>query len=224
MSVVYLVGRPTWWPQLMTRLKEHGVPCDSAVSGVEPLLRRVYDGRGLVLVDAADAGGQVFLEGVGKTFATVVAVAFRDELLPDEVLRLSRDLTTDEAVHHLKEVLAEAAELRRHPRVPIRLQVETDTGAHETLDVSLYGLRLAGAAVPFEGSGSFILRLHDGAGIKLRARRVGARSDAVAFSVRPEDDADLVLWLDLLLSALKDSPLHADADPFGPLFLPPDED
>jgi hypothetical protein len=54
--------------------------------------------------------------------------------------------------------------------------------------------------------------------LRLIAREVGRTPDAVALRCRPETDLDLVVWIHTLLAALEQSPLHAEADPFGPLF------
>ena len=62
------------------------------------------------------------------------------------------------------------------------------------------------------------VQLDDGAEIALEGRVVARRDGGLAVRCRPVSDADLLLWIHLLIGALEDSPSHADVDPFGPLF------
>jgi hypothetical protein len=86
-------------------------------------------------------------------------------------------------------------------------------------DASLYGVWLTSRIRKQAGDEvSLAVRLSDGAVVHLSGRVVTIRDGGLAVRTRPSKDADLVLWLHLILGELASSPLHADADPFGPLF------
>lgn len=88
-----------------------------------------------------------------------------------------------------------------------------------TTDLSLHGLRGTPAG-PFEPGAAVAatVTLPDGARIRLLGEVVDRRADALALRCRPASDADLLLWIHLLIGELEKSPLHGDSDPLGPLF------
>ncbi|MEZ4430838.1 MAG: hypothetical protein R3F65_00380 [bacterium] len=88
-----------------------------------------------------------------------------------------------------------------------------------TTDLSLHGLRGTPAG-PFDPGAAVAatVTLADGARIRLLGEVIARRADALALRCRPASDADLVLWIHLLIGELEKSPLHGDSDPLGPLF------
>lgn len=219
MSAIWLVAEGGGLSGLAAALAERGIALHRADDGLPAAALELYHGGGLVLVDARTTFGRAALADGGRALVPVVAIAPPDVPLPDGVLRLLPDAPARMA-HHLVEVLAEPSNLRRHPRVPIALPVRIAGQVLETVDVSLYGLRVvpdgpwADAAGPHEAA----VYLADGASIALDVQVVARRSDGVALRGRPSTDEDLLLWIHLILGGLEHSPLHADADPFGPLF------
>lgn len=88
-----------------------------------------------------------------------------------------------------------------------------------TTDLSLHGLRGTPAG-PFDPGAAVAatVTLADGARIRLLGEVVACRADTLALRCRPASDADLLLWIHLLIGELEKSPLHGDSDPLGPLF------
>ena len=113
----------------------------------------------------------------------------------------------------------EERNLRRYPRVPVNLKGVFNGQDVSIKDVSMYGLWLE---TVIEDSASNVANievvLSDGARVHLSGTVVDRREGGVAIRCRPRSDNDLVLWIHLILAELADSPLHANADIFGPLF------
>ena len=180
----------------------------------------VYDGRGLLVLDARKPPGQAALAAHDTALVPVLAVAPAELSLPPAVLRLLPD-KPEVMAHHVREVLSHPSNLRRHPRVRADLAVTIDGAQSRSLDVSLYGLwvdpmpegLLEGASVAVR------VALEDGAQVQLDGHVVARRGTGAAVRCRPASDADLLLWLHLLLGGLVDSPLHGQADPLGALFV-----
>lgn len=267
---------------------------------VESAALALYDGGGLLVLDARTERGRAALATHGSALVAVLAVADAAEPLPPGVLRLG-PAAPESMAHHVVEVLRAPDDLRRHPRVPVGLPVTLvvrpgragagidarsptdgrtrDDGAARsdaattpsggpgrpatatagpathrpsvtdaasagptlgagvpvagrpsavtdpervaatTLDISLYGLRCAPAGALADGAAvDATVALGDGAQIHLAGVVVDRRGDTVALRCRPATDADLLLWVHLLIGELEKSPLHAELDPFGPLF------
>lgn len=180
---------------------------------------QLYDARGLLLLDAETEAGRAALDTRDSALIPVLALAAEQTALPPGVLRLLPDLEDAVAVHHIREVLNEPDNLRRHPRVPVALPITV--GAHQatTRDLSLYGVWLSPAPPETDTADvTLTLQLHGEATIQLDGRVVSRRPDGAAVRTRPHTDEDLLLWVNLLLEHLADSPLHAEADLFEPLF------
>lgn len=209
-------------------LARRGVKVHDATmqDGLLPAAVALYDGRGAVVVDAQTASGQAALSTHGAALVPIVAVAPLTQPLPAGVLRLAPgDAAT--MAHHIVEVLRAPDNLRRHPRVPVELPVTVgglgqDSAAPigaQTLDISLYGLRCAPVdSLPVGAPVAAVVELADGARVRLVGTLVDRRGVEVALRCRPASDADLLLWVHLLISELEQSPLHGELDPLGPLF------
>lgn len=218
MATVWLYGRTGEEPALADALGRRGLAVAVHRGEVAELLRRTYDGQGLVFLDVAEPGLAALLQSpLGRSMPLVVRCAPEGPAV--DGLALDGNLDLDTQAHHLADVLRDAGNLRRHPRVPVRREMRLAGLRVFTRDVSLYGVRLEGnPALPV---GDFAAELEGGPGepvIRLVVREVSRHADSVALRCRPERDLDLVVWLDLLLAALASSPLHRDVDPFGPLF------
>lgn len=213
---------------LSVALARRGIEVHDATvqDGLLPAAVALYDGRGAVVVDAQTAAGQAALSAHGAALVPIVAVAPPTQPLPAGVLRLAPG-DADTMAHHLVEVLRAPDNLRRHPRVPVALPVTIEAlgpddavpiGAR-TLDISLYGLRCAPVDVlPVGAPVAAVVELADGARVRLIGELVDRRGAEVALRCRPASDADLLLWVHLLISELEQSPLHGELDPLGPLF------
>lgn len=201
----------------------------------------LYGGRGVLVVDARAPAGRAALADQGAALVPVLAVAPPDLALPDGALRLVPQ-PVEQMAHHISDVLRAPDELRRHPRVPARLPVTVRARGSSaagsatarpavdghTLDLSLYGLRVAadkgavdeGASDDraIDGDVSATVTLSDGARVHLVGQVVEQRTGHLALRCHPATDDDLVLWIHVLIAELERSPLHRDLDPFGPLF------
>ncbi len=178
----------------------------------------VYDGRGALLVDARGPEGAAALAAHDSALVPLLAVAAPDAPLPEGTLRLVPD-TPATMAHHVREVLALPSNLRRHPRIRVDLAVSVGGVASRTRDVSLYGLWAEPAPAVAEGHAVALrVALADGAEIHLDGRVIARRGEGAAIRCRPASDADLLLWIHLLLGGLADSPLHGATDPLGVLF------
>ncbi len=218
---VWFVGPQTpRLSRLERALTDAGIPArHGAPDDMTQVILQLYDARGLLLVDAEDAEGRSALDTRDAALIPTIALAEPDRALPDGILRLNPALDDSVAVHHIRDVLAEPGNLRRHPRVPVALPAKV--GAHEstTRDISLYGLWVTPASDHTEGEPVTVrVQLPGDATIELDGRVVSRRPDGAAIRTRPRSDEDLLLWINLLLEHLADSPLHADADPFATLF------
>lgn len=192
----------------------HGAPDD-----MTQVILQLYDARGLLLVDASDAGGRVALDTRDSALIPILALAEPDCALPEGILRLNPGLDETVAVHHIRDILNEPGNLRRHPRVPVQLDATVGSTETTTRDISLYGVWVSPAPDHTEGEAVTVrLRVADDANIDLDGRVVSRRPDGAAIRTRPRTDEDLLLWINLLLEHLADSPLHADSDPFATLF------
>ncbi len=220
MSIVWLVAESGGLSGLDAALDERGVELRRTEEARLPdAAFELYDGVGVVVVDARSTVGRSVLADSARALVPVIGIAPAEIELPDGVLRLVPE-APDRMAHHLVEVLAEPRNLRRHPRVPTQLPVRIDDQVLETADVSLYGLRVQpdGPWARFGAALDGAVYLDDGARIELDLTVVDRRSDGVALKARPRTDEDLLLWIHLILEGLERSPLHADADPFGALF------
>ncbi len=216
---VWILGRTDELAALEAALRDDGVVVRRAPSTeLEAVVLAVYDGRGLLLVDARGADGAAALVAHDSALVPLLAVAGPDLALPEGALRLVPD-TPAVMAHHLREVLAQPSNLRRHPRIRVDLAVSIDGAPSRTRDVSLYGLWAEPAPTVAEGQSVAIrAALADGAEIHLDGRVIARRGEGAAIRCRPASDADLLLWIHLLLGGLADSPLHGATDPLGVLF------
>jgi hypothetical protein len=213
--VIWIVGELARAPGLTGALTAAGFDLSRASGVLDGLAEATYDGRGLVLLDAADDRGRAALADPGLCAVPVLALAAADERLPPGVLRLVVGHPLDELVHHVGAVLAEPRNLRRQPRVPVDLPVRIDGHAATARDVSLYGMWLSpGPALAPGTPVELAVQLGDGANVALTGRVLARRGEGMAVRCRPCSDQDLLLWLHLILGGLERSPLHADADPF----------
>lgn len=220
MSVIWLVAESGGLAGLSAELAERGVELRRTGEGRLPdAAFDLYDGAGVVVVDARSTVGRAVLVDSARALVPVVAIAPPEVDLTGGVLRLTPEAPPRMA-HHLMEVLAEPRNLRRHPRVPVRLPVRVGEQVLESIDISLYGLRVQpdGPWAAADGVRATAVYLEDGARIALSASVVARRTDGVALRCRPQSDEDLLLWIHLILEGLERSPLHAEADPFGALF------
>jgi len=220
MSVVWLVAEGGGLSGLSAALADRGVELRRSEDDRLPdAAYELYDGAGLVVVDARSTVGRAVLTDSARALVPLVGIAPPEIGLPGGVLRLVPE-APERMAHNLVEVLAEPSNLRRHPRIPAVLPIRIGDQVLETLDLSLYGLRVRPGGPWAEADGILdgAVYLEDGARIELELRVVSRRSDGVALRARPRTDEDLVLWIHLILQGLERSPLHADADPFGALF------
>ncbi len=217
---VWFVGPETpRLSELERALSEAGVPVRrGAPDDLTQVVLQLYDARGLLVLDAGTKAGRAALDSRDAALIPVLAVASPDTKVPAGVLRLAPDLELPVAVHHVREVLNEPGNLRRHPRVPVVLPARVGAEPASTRDISLYGLWLSPAPPPGADDVAVSLTLEDGATIHLEGRVVSRREDGAAIRTRPRSDEDLLLWVNLLLEHLADSPLYADADLFDTLF------
>lgn len=216
---VWILGRTDELAALEVALRDDGVEVRRAPStDLEAVVLAVYDGRGLLLVDARGPEGKAALAGHDSALVPLLAVAAPETALPEGTLRLVPDAPATMA-HHVREVLALPSNLRRHPRIRVDLAVSVDGVSSRTRDVSLYGLWAEPAPAVAEGQAvSLRVALADGAEIHLDGRVIARRGEGAAIRCRPASDADLLLWIHLLLGGLTDSPLHGATDPLGVLF------
>lgn len=192
----------------------------TTADAVEQVVAAAYDGRGLLLVDARTPAGLAVLAERSAAALPVLALAEDAVELPVGVLRLPVDLEVDMLHHHVREVLNQPSNLRRHPRVRVSLPAAVDGAPGWKLrDASLYGMWIEPAGDLDVGRGVEVtVVLEDGASVALSGRVLAVRGEGAAVRCRPTTDEDLLLWIHLILGGLATSPLHADADPFGPLF------
>lgn len=218
MAVVWLVGRVAEDERLVLALQRHGLEVSTFAGAADELLRRTYDARGLVYVDATEPVGRGLLASAAARSLPIVARGGEEGTTPG--LPLVPDLDAEAQAHHLADLLRRPAELRRYPRVPLRGALRVGDLRCPTRNISFYGVRVEGA--PALPSGDFVAEFElsgpEPAVVRLVAREVGRTSEAVALRCRPERDLDLVVWIHTLLAALEQSPLHGEVDPFGPLF------
>lgn len=220
MSIVWLVAESGGLSGLSAALEARGVQLRRRGDERLPEVAfEVYDGAGLVVVDARSTVGRSVLADSARALMPVIGIAPPELALPEGVFRLTPE-APDRMAHHLVEVLAEPDNLRRHPRVPTALPARIGDQVLETVDLSLYGLRVQpdGPWAETDAALDGAVYLDDGARIELDLRVVARRSDGVALRGRPRTDEDLLLWIHLILQGLERSPLHAGADPFGALF------
>lgn len=218
---VWLVAEPEALRDLTAALRADGVEVTrTPVSDLERVAAAAYDGRGLLLVDARGAAGRDALEAEAAAALPVVALAGSDAVLPSSVLALPADQPTEALSHHVREVLSHPENLRRHPRVRVSMPADVDDAPGWTLcDASLYGMWLEPAGDLREGAEVRVrVHLEDGATAELDGRVIAIRGAGAAVRCRPVSDEDLLLWIHLILGGLVQSPLHAEVDPFGPLF------
>ncbi len=214
--VVRVVGCLARAPGLSSALRATGLEVTTSTHDrIEALAEATYDGRGLVLVDAADPAGAALLARPHLSALPVLALAEEDEALPADAMRLVVGPPADELAHHIAEVANEPRNLRRQPRVRVDLAARVGAAPARARDVSLYGLWLAPAPELAPGTAVEVsVRLGDGAAVTLDGRVVARRGDGLAIGCRPCTDHDLVLWLHLILAGLERSPIHAESDPF----------
>ncbi len=218
MANVWLVGRTATNEALVAALQRHGLAATPYDGAPDELLRRTYDLRGLVYLDASEPLGQALLTSAAARSLPIVARGAAEGSAVG--LPLAAELDAEAQAHHLADLLRRPTELRRYPRVPLRCALRLGELRCHTRNISLYGVRLEGA--PPLPAGDFALEFEvpgpEPTAVRLVAREVSRAPDAVALRCRPERDLDLVLWIHTLLAALEQSPLHGEVDPFGPLF------
>lgn len=217
---IWMAGPVGRAPGLAPALQRAGLrTANVAGTTVAELAGVTYDGRGLIVLDARDPEGRRLLAAPDIHALPVIAVADEDEPLPGGVLRLVPGADADALAHHVREVVNEPRNLRRHPRVPVDLPVAVNGEWVRARDASLYGIRVSPDPGAADGAAvELTVRLDDGATIGLEGRVVARRGEGSAIRCRPCSDQDLLLWLHLILGGLAHSPLHADADPDDLLF------
>ena len=215
---VWLLGVTGSELGLAEALVRRGVSVGIYPLGSPPMLAPTFEVPALILLDAADPDGQAFLRRA-EDCALPIVVRSAPDVPVTEGFAISAALDAEAQAHHLADILRDAENLRRHPRVPVRREIRLGEARAWTRDLSLDGVRVDGTiALP---AGDFPAELDGGPGqpvIRLIVREVSRHGDGIALRCRPERDLDLVVWLDLLLGALAAGPLYRDADPFGPLF------
>lgn len=224
---VWILGPLPRAAGLADALRSDGVQVVSATEeGLAGIASAAYDGQGVLIADLSSPRAREALEtSPAVRCVTVLAVADENEPVPDGALPLPADEPASALSHHIREVLAEASNLRRHPRVPVDLDARVGGRPTRLRDASLYGAWIQ----PIEGvhAGQDVVvevRLEDGGGVALTGRVVAVRGDGAAVSCRPRGEGDLLGWVHLLLGELEKSPLHPEPDPFGPLFAGPPPD
>ena len=217
-SRVWLLAHSGRLGKLEVALRERGADVQRVSHDMADLALSVYDASGLLLVDATSHEGVDALRA-GVALLPVLAIAAETVELPPGVMRVSPLDEGDALAHQVGEVLSAGRNLRQHPRARVNLRARIGRFSSTARDVSFYGLWLDPAGPWTEGQALPVtLVLSDGARLSLDGTVVGLRDAGAAVRCRPSSDMDLVLWVHLLLGALEDSPLHRDADPFGPLF------
>ncbi len=159
MATVWLYGRTGEEPGLADALGRRGLTVAVHRGEIAELLRHTYDAQGLVFVDAAEPAVAAFLHSpAGRSMPLVVRGGADGPAI--DGLSLDGNLDLDAQAHHLADVLRDAGNLRRHPRVPVRREMRLAGLRVFTRDVSLYGVRIEGnGALP---AGDFAAEL-DGA-------------------------------------------------------------
>ena len=199
-------------------LRERSIECVRVVANFADVAVSLYDATGLLVIDTDHPDAMNALNE-GAALVPVLAIAGREVSLPAEVMRLDTTDDDDRMAHHIAEILNQGGNVRRYPRVAVDLPVQIDGQRFRLKDVSMYGVWIETHGAYKTGQDfEMCVTLTDGAPVYLLGSVVGERGDGLAVRVRPLADSDLLLWLHLLLGELANSPIHADADVFGPLF------
>ncbi len=215
---VWLLAAANAYGGLEELLKDREITIVRVVSNLAEVTASLYDATGLLVIDAGHPEAVTALSE-GSTLIPVVALAGKELSLPDGVMRIDPSDSDERMAHHLIEVLNQGGNVRRYPRVTVDLSASIEGAPYRVKDASMYGVWLEPCGGHETGQTfELAVALSDGAIIKLLGSVVGRRSGGLAVRVRPVADSDLLLWLHLLLGELADSPIHADADVFGPLF------
>lgn len=215
---VWLLAPETAWEELMDALASKGVDVVRLAMSVGDAAASLYDATGLLLVDLEHSEAATALS-TGATLVPVVVLADQEASIPAHALRLDIRQEPMEMAHHILEILNQGGNVRRYPRVSVDLPATVDGETFRVRDVSMYGAWIEPCRNHDTGDElEVVVHLQDGAQLTLLGRVVGQRSEGLAVRVRPAGDSDLLLWLHLLLGELAKSPIHADADVFGPLF------
>ena len=215
---VWLLAPENAWGELMDALGSKGVDVVRLAMSVGDAAASLYDATGLLLVDPEHAEAATALS-TGATLVPVVVIADQETSIPAHALRLDVRQGPMEMAHHILEILNQGGNVRRYPRVSVDLSATVDGETFRVRDVSMYGAWIEPCLTHDTGDElEVVVHLQDGAQLTLLGRVVGRRSEGLAVRVRPAGDSDLLLWLHLLLGELAKSPIHADADVFGPLF------
>ncbi len=222
MSALVAAGSGACPGPLVAALRVRGVTIHETPAEVASVARHCLEGATLVLLDGSAEGAQSLacaMTALG--FRVAVREGGAGASLAPLAFRLAAGLPPEVEAHHLCDLLRTANDARRHPRVPFRGRARLGDLKAEVVDVSPFGLRLRGTPAMVDGELAVAIPLGpSGPEVKLLARPVGRHGDDLALRCRPESDVDLVLWVDLILRGLAQSPAHGDPDPFGPLFEP----
>jgi hypothetical protein len=224
---VWILGPLPRAAGLADALHRDGVEVVSATADdLAEIASAAYDGQGVLVLDLSSPRARDALEtSPAVRCVTVLAVLAEGESAPDGTLPLPAEEAASALSHHIREVLAEGSNLRRHPRVPVDLDARVDGRPTRLRDASLYGAWIQPVEGVHRGQDVVLeVRLEDGGGVALTGRVVAVRGDGAAVSCRPRGEGDLLGWVHLLLGELEKSPLHPEPDPFGPLFAGPPPD
>ncbi len=225
-SSLWLLAQPDRWQRLEQELHHRVIKVTRVSEGLAELSASLYDADGLLVIDREHSEAAQAIN-MGTTLVPVLVLASPDATLAEGILSLDASMDPEKMSHHLIETMNAGGDVRRYPRVPLTLMARVETPAQSydatLVDASLYGGRLEltvdEAHWPRTGVDVEVsVYLEDSAEVRLSGRVVANREGGLAVRLRPTNDSDLVLWLHLLLGELSNSPLYADADPFGPLF------
>ena len=215
---VWLMAQPEKYVSLERALVHKDLIVSRIHDQFSDFMFSLYDATGLLLIDGDHPESAAVLRA-GGALVPVLAIADQNLDAADEVMRMSPAQELNDMIFHIVEILNQKADLRRYPRAPVNLEAEVNGHRCRVLNASMYGVWINDACGQRVGDPvNAVITLSDGACLQLDGQVVAAREDGAAVRVRPKSDADLVLWLHLILGALSESPLHRNIDPFGPLF------
>ena len=215
---VWLLAHAERLELLETELRGYGIDVQRVSHEMADLALSVYDTSGLLLVDGMSPDGLNVL-GAGVALLPVLAIVGDQVNVPPGVMRVEPLDEGPALAHQIREVLNAPRNQRSYPRFRTDLRIGVGDFQTNVRDISFYGMWLETAGMWSEGQQlELVITLEDGARISLDGNVAALRDGGAAIRSRPQTDMDLVLWIHLLLGALEDSPLHRDADPFGPLF------
>lgn len=215
---VWLLAPDNAHRDLVNALEGRAVDVVRLAADVGEVAASLYDATGVLLIDMEHPDAVTALS-TGSTLVPVLVLANDDVSLPEHVMRLAVTDPPLQMAHHILEILNQGGNVRRYPRVSVDLKASIEGDSFRLGDASMYGAWIEPCGEYDTGHAmEIIVHLDDGAELTLLGVVVGRRGNGLAVRVRPSGDSDLLLWLHLLLGELAKSPIHADADVFGPLF------